>query len=474
MATPRTARSVIDACQRRVRVDARGLAALRIALGALIVADLALRSRDLVAFYTDAGVVPRATLSAVAPTFGSLSLHALWGSPLVQALLFAVAVVVAASLLVGYRTRLATVASLVLLVSLHARNPVVLNGGDSLLRHLLLWGSLLPLGREPVRRDREPRASVASVATAGLLVQVVAVYATNAVLKFRGERWLDGTAVEQVMALTRFSTPLGRALVDLPAVAPLLDYLWLGLLVASPLLALAAGRLRGVLAAALGLGHLGMALFIEIGLFPLISVAGLLPFLPSPVWDRVPVPQSARLESARRAFARRSRSGRLIGWLARRRALLRGIAAVLLAAMVVVNLASVGAVSYPEGTPDAVRDKGWDMFAPDPPTDDGWYVAVATLESGRQVDALRRPPLAWDRPSDVSATLPNHRWKKLLYQVRSGPEAAVRAPLAAFLCERWNRTRDDGMVTLRLVYVPDDTRTGTRGKAVDLGQYACD
>jgi len=478
VATIRIVRPILEALQRRVRVDTRALAALRIALGALLLADLAFRSRDLVAFYTDAGVLPRATLSAVAPTFGSLSLHALWGSPLAQALLFAVAGVVATCLLVGYRTRLATVASLVLLVSLHARNPVVLNGGDSLLRHLLLWGSLLPLGErlavDTVRRDREPRASVASVATAGLLVQVVAVYATNAVLKFRGERWLDGTAVEQVMALTRFSTPLGRALVDLPAVAPLLDYLWLGLLVASPLLVLATGPTRIVLAAALGLAHLGMALFIEIGLFPLISVAGLLPFLPSPVWDRVPVPQSARLESARRAFARRSRSGRLPGLPARRLALLHGIAAVLLAAIVAVNLASVGAVSYPDGTPDAVRDKGWDMFAPDPPADDGWYVAVATLESGRQVDALRRAPLAWDRPSDVSATLPNHRWKKLLYQVRSGPEAAVRAPLAAFLCERWNRTRDDGMVTLRLVYVPDDTRTGTRGEAVDLGQYACD
>lgn len=253
----------------------------------------------------------------------------------------------------------------------------------------------------------------------------------------------------------------------------MLDYLWLGLLVASPLLVLAPGRIRVGLAGALGLGHLGMAAFMEIGLFPLISLAALLPFLPPPVWERVPVPRSAGLERLPKALGRLPRPGRLPGSRPRREALLQGVAAALLAALVVVNLASVEAVSYPQGAPDALDSKGWDMFAPDPPADDGWYVAAATLESGRQVDALRQATLSWDRPPDVSAILPNSRWRKLLYQIRGGAEAGIRAPLAGFLCKRWNHDHADEVRAVRLVYVPYDTRTGTRGEAVDLGSYSC-
>lgn len=462
------------AIRRRVRIDTRALAAVRVALGALLLADLALRSRDLVAFYTDAGVVPRAVLPQLAPTFGRLSLHAAWGSAAAQALLFLIAGLFALCLLVGYRTRLATVASLVLLVSLHVRNPAVLNGGDTLLRHLLLWGVLLPLGErwsvDAVGREGA-RETVASVASAGLLVQVVAVYATNAVVKLRGDRWLDGTAVEQVLQLTRFATPLGGAIADLPIVPTLLSYGWLALLVCAPLLVVLTGRGRAVLAGGFALGHLGMAVTMEIGLFPLISVAALLPFLPPTVWDRLPTPPAPVFER----FA--ARLDRLPGWPRRLPTRLRSastvLAAVLFCGMLVVNLASVGVLAYPAGTPAAVEAKGWDMFAPDPPVDDGWYVAPARLESGERINALGGGPLSWDRPPDVSATLPNNRWKKLFYQLRGGPEASLRRPLAESLCARWNRAHADDLEEIRLVYVEYSTRTDARGERVELGRFDC-
>ena len=47
-------------------VDLRALAAMRVALGAVLLADLALRLCDLGAFYTDGGVLPRATLMGLA------------------------------------------------------------------------------------------------------------------------------------------------------------------------------------------------------------------------------------------------------------------------------------------------------------------------------------------------------------------------------------------------------------------------
>jgi len=61
---------------RRFGVDPRALAALRMSLGLLFLADLALRSRDLVAFYTDAGVLPRSVLREEFGGIAALSIHA--------------------------------------------------------------------------------------------------------------------------------------------------------------------------------------------------------------------------------------------------------------------------------------------------------------------------------------------------------------------------------------------------------------
>lgn len=97
-----------DAVARRFGIDSRALAAFRISLGALLLADLLLRARDLTAFYTDAGVLPRALLREQFPTFARVSLHAVSGSLWLQALLFLVAGGAALALLLGYRTTLAT------------------------------------------------------------------------------------------------------------------------------------------------------------------------------------------------------------------------------------------------------------------------------------------------------------------------------------------------------------------------------
>ncbi len=127
---------------RRFEIDLRALAAFRIAIGTLVIVDLLLRSRHLTAFYTDDGVLP---LEALFSDYSSVhSLHAVSGEAWVQALLFCVAGLFALAMIVGYRTRLATIVSWLLLLSLHARNPMILNGGDALFRMLLLWGIFLP------------------------------------------------------------------------------------------------------------------------------------------------------------------------------------------------------------------------------------------------------------------------------------------------------------------------------------------
>jgi hypothetical protein len=464
----------------RFGADARALAALRIGLGVLLLADLALRARSLTAFYTDAGVLPRSLLAAEYPLVSRLSVHALSGDVAWQALLFLLAGGCALAVVAGYRTRLAVLCSWLLLLSLHARNPMVLNGGDSLFRRLLFWGALCPLGaRWSVDALRRPgtgaRTRVATVATAGLLLQVVLVYLTNAVFKLDSDLWVEGGALAVVFRLDSFTTPLGALLPEVPAVLALFETGWPLLLAGSVGLVVTTGRRRGLLAGLFVGAHLSMALTMRLGLFPLVSVVGLVPFLPPGVWDRVERVAGRRARVARGSPLLSGVAGRL-GALrpaptdtvrsGERRARLRrwgrraasALAAVVLAGLLVWNGAAVGLVDISDapGTFDPAEDS-WSMFA-HPTRADVWVTAPATLATGDRVDALHGGTVREKPPPDGAAWYPSARWRKYLRTVRHD-DGRLREGLAAGLCHRLRGGH--GAATLTVSAVTE--RTTTRG-----------
>lgn len=498
-----------EALARRVGIDPRALAALRVSFGAILLADLLLRARFLRAFYTDAGVLPRTLLRERYPTFARLSVHALSGEAWLQAALFVVAAVLALSLLVGYRTRTVTLLSWLLLVSLHARNPMVLNGGDSVLRRLVFWSVFLPLGSrwsvDAVRGRASRRTGSASsrygptsrrtglvvgVATAALLVQVVLVYATNAVYKHRGPAWRDGTAILQVLHLDQFTLLLGDHLVQYPSLVRPLGELWLLLVTLSPLLLLLTGHLRGLLAAAFAWMHLGMLVTLQLGLFPLISIAGLLVFLPPAWWAVVetrvvipireraapPVPERvagwvAFVRTAEPADPTLPDAAR--AWVSR---LATVVVAALLVAVLVWNAMAVGLVATPDAVDESVPPSQftWNMFAPYPPSTATWHVAPADLESGDRIDAFQRAPVRW-HPEDPDRLYPSARWRKFLGDATAEGDEGLQREFARYLCARWNADHADRMERVRLVLVREPTTVDgpeTRSR-VELLTHRC-
>ncbi|MDR9432174.1 MAG: HTTM domain-containing protein, partial [Natronomonas sp.] len=218
-----------DAVFRRFEVDTRSLAALRIALGCTLLVDLIHRAGAMELFYTDAGVYPLAAYQATYSQFTGVSLHALSGALWYQQLLFAVAGLFAVAFVLGYRTRLVGVVSLLLLFSLQARNPAVLNGGDRLLRVILLVALVTPLGErwsiDALRRG-SARDRIRSFGTAAVLVQPLIVFTANAILKHEGETWYAGDALEIAMANDVMTILLGNVIAGYPTLLTVLTYGW--------------------------------------------------------------------------------------------------------------------------------------------------------------------------------------------------------------------------------------------------------
>jgi predicted DCC family thiol-disulfide oxidoreductase YuxK len=558
-------------------IDLRGLALLRVALGAILLADLFIRGGDLVAHYSDAGAMPVDLIAGRASDW-RISLHLLNGSAVYQACLFLLAAAFALALMLGYRTRLATALSWLLLLSLHNRNPLVLQGGDNLLLLLLFWGMFLPLGARAsidAALDRDPPSGnrYASLASAAILIQAMSVYFFSAMLKSAPDWLPDGTAVYFAFHIDQFATPVAEWLRQFPGLMRTLTfYVWwlelLGpLLIFSPWLRV---PLRTTLVVLFVSMEIGFMACLRIGLFPFISIASILLFLPGEVWDRI----ARRIATARRAgltmfydadcgfcektcrilrellilpgarilpaqpdprvgpvleaenswvvedaaggqylrfagviavlehspwlgwLARIMRIGpfsrlgdRLYRWIAdyrptlsritrralpwRHRPVRQGIAGGILALGMLVYVTAWNVTTLPQAQlrfPPSLRpirdvlrlDQHWNMFAPRPRRDDGWFVIPGELMDGRPTEVFsgRYGEPDYARPATLSDQFPNYRWRKYLTRLSQKSYQGYRADYGRYLCRGWNASAsgDERLRRFQIWYVEERTR----------------
>lgn len=565
---------VADYLTRPFSLDLRSLALLRIGLGTVLVVDLINRGLWLRAHYTDFGVMPRPALLDTVWDSAWLSIHLSSGAFWPTAALFLIAGAFAIALVVGYRTTIASVVSWFLLISLQARNPMVLQGGDIVLRLAMFWAIFLPLGARwsvdaALDPEGEPTGATAnryvSVATLAYVAQLGYIYLFAALLKDSPEWRTEFSAAYYALSLDQFRTPIGDWLWRQPeAVLEVLTMVTFGLeaygwgLLLAPLLTLPfferSHAFWRLVAVALFVGmHMSFAVTMRLGLFSYIVSVAWLALLPGWFWEQladrfsgfgraiaieVRQPSSTdRCETAARlarglfllpraklevtespspdaapSWTVTDRSGSehlgpaaLValleaspvfgpiyrvaqrvadieprirsGWNAssgstwirealergcpirgyRRRQNLLGAAVAALALMGTFwwNLQTIDDDFRMEQPWRRLAvylrlDQKWNMFAPFPQKEDGWYVVPGTLRSGEKVSLFQKPhrePPDWDKPGDVSATYPNQRWRKYMMNIWEEQHSDQRLYYGRYLCREWN-ARHSGPQTL--------------------------
>ena len=210
--------------------DARSLALFRVVFSIVLLKDLWLRAKVLDYFYTNDGLLPNHTLLWAPPARRMFSIFFTASNRGEVIFLMILCALAFLSLLVGYRTKLAQVASLIALTSLNTRLAVLENGGDMVVNLLAVWTVFLPLGkrfsidalRTSLRAHPDKDASdlvdrralhdqntrVYSLACFALILQFFFVYYFNVVHK-TGPTWIDGSAVHYTLHQDRLITGLG-------------------------------------------------------------------------------------------------------------------------------------------------------------------------------------------------------------------------------------------------------------------------
>lgn len=456
-------------------LDLRSLAAMRIGLGITLLMDLWVRSHDLATFYSDDGVMPREALLEHFSRDIYVSLHLASGTPVFQGVLFVIAAIAAVCLTVGYRTWLATLVSWALLVSIQVRMPLVLQSGDVVLRLVLFWCLFLPLGaRASVDALQSPSIKApprryASIATLGLMFQLSAVYIFTAVLK-SGNAWWNGTAAIYALQIDHFATPVAKWMLTWPD-----ELLWFGTGAtlfweyAGPaflLVPFAFGPVRTLTVFGFYALHIGFRAALDIGLFSQICMVAWTAFLPGWFWDR---------------FTRwPGTSGPAIRTPASKNAL----AAFFLALILSWNLSTV-LKGY--SVPSEVRwvgrvlrlDQKWNMFAPYPMKDDGWFVMPGTLRNGTEVDLWRDgAPVTYEKPELVSAMYANQRWRKYMRNVWLKKYKKSRLYLGKWVCRSWNADHrgKESLKEFKIIFMREDSlpnREEKEPRQVEIWTHDC-
>jgi hypothetical protein len=178
------------------------LGAVRIAFGVLAVAWTLSLIRDLDEFFSTAGIVPVQPASAY-----EWGVFEIWTNDQALVIGWAVLLVSAIALTVGWHSRLAALIVFVLIMSFEFRNPFVFNSGDNLIRVEALFLAMSPCGAALSLDQYRTTGSFWSAQIRApwpirlMQVQLTLVYLATFQVRMTGEKWPNGTALSYAFRL---------------------------------------------------------------------------------------------------------------------------------------------------------------------------------------------------------------------------------------------------------------------------------
>jgi hypothetical protein len=447
-----------------VDLDVRSMALLRISMAILLFLDTFVRFGDITAMYTDFGSLSRTALLELAWNPNWFSIYMGTGHSTGVAILMIIQMALAVGLLLGWRTRVMTFWSWLFLISLHSRNPMVLNGGDIYLRVVLFWMLFLPWGQTWSLDARAGRTdtrwwtppllaggqAVRSLAGLGVLIQISCVYWFAAIPKTDPSWMANFSATELALRLDCFITPLGAVFREVMRDwLPLMTYLvihwefWGPFFLFFPF---DRGQVRTLGILGFVAMHTGFGLCMELGLFAWIGVLMPMVLLPTWFWDGPARRLTAMLDRrlGRGAWVEPEPYGEESPWRWFPREFFYYA---LILYILLWNLGNENCTprlrlpSKMQWFGQATRiDQRWNMFSPGPLREDGWFVIEGVRKDGSKVDMWQnQPEVSFEKPEFPAYTFPNERWRKYMMNLWLADNAKFRLPFGQYLARKFNK-----------------------------------
>jgi hypothetical protein len=300
------------------------------------------------------------------------------------------------------------------------------------------------------------------------------MYLVSAILK-TGPTWhQQGSAIHLALHHHAFATPTGMWVAQLPSqVLQTMTWSTWWLELAGPVLFFLPyknGWARTFQVVSFMGFHFGLYMTMELGHFPWVAIVYWLVVLPPWFWDTPVAGLLAKLNLIERLGALVARTTR---WIREHRSWF-GVHHLPRQPRIyprawVTLFVTLLAIYTTHGTVYAATHKGdvqgerfqpllmmrlyanWGMFAPNPPSDSGWFVFQSKLKNGTEVDVWRDgAPLSWETPEVPSATHPTQRWRKFGDNNLTQNHGEARPSLLRWLSKDWNEDHEDGEIATEI------------------------
>jgi len=410
-----------------ITLDQRSLNLFRIGLGLFIIFDLIFRSCDLGSLYTGLGVYPPGFANKYAGPFG-WSFYFLNDSLAFAILLFVLQGITAIALIIGWKSKLFLALSLIFTISLHAANPLILGGGDDLIRLLMFWALFLPIGPK-VSEEKK----VASPASAGIILQLLLVYWSALILRAGAPEWWGNfNALYYMLSLDELVTPIGKYLLNFPSLLKAgtlffhLFEIFGTFLILSPI---ATGKIRMILVPIFIFFHLVLIqMTLYAGVFPYAITIAWLIMLPAEFW------QTAFGKKIEKQIFKKGKTPKPSKFL------------FYLPVFFMVWAIGLNAIPNLQGPIKLAANsiglwQKWRLFAPTVLKTDGWFIIEGNLKGEKEVNLYgKKPiPLTFEKPENLKLTHPSMRWLKYMRETfikKNFPYLKDR--LLDFYCQKYN------------------------------------
>lgn len=234
------------------RIDARRLAVVRIGFALVMLMNFAILYPDLDTWYGEQGLYPaEAAASRALPQQWSALRFISPADPDAETWLhglYWLTIASAGLLLVGLLSRLNALVLFVMLVSFQNRNPLILDGEDTVMRLVGFYLLLMKSGRAwsldsfLARRFASHSPDGCALAPAWplrlLQLQMVVIFVAAALFKLGGRAWIEGTALSYVCRLddTFGRLPLPDFVFETPLLVRLMSWSAIAVELIAPLL----------------------------------------------------------------------------------------------------------------------------------------------------------------------------------------------------------------------------------------------
>jgi hypothetical protein len=446
-------------------LDLRSVGLFRIGIGGVALFDCLTRMGDFTAHYTLGGLYPKNAF--VENAVNTFLLSQGWNAPnFWPALLFTLISLTSFCLLIGYKSRLMAFLTWVLMVHIHNRNPMVLHSGDVLFRSLLFWAIFLPINaRYAIEKMKGEEGKPIGNAYFGgssiaITLQIAIVYFGSALFKTGKEWWPEGTAAYYALSLEHYTTSFGAWMSNFHGLLRAGTYGVYFLELIGPFFLFAPfcfGPIRTAIVAAFALMHLSFDLTMRLGIFPWVDYVSLIVLLPSWLWDQFLKKPEGATFPLKTNLATQVLSLFFISYIS------------------LWNLHTLPKFKFMNLEPwDEIArslrlDQKWNMFAPFPTKQDGWYVAPAKLSDGTEFDAFKweqerpkpdtLPTVSFEKPEQVSKSYKNMRWRKYMINFLSKNFEKRRLHYGRYLCRTFNdrHPQEKQLVSFELFFMREKT-----------------